>query len=106
MAFTLMFWCLTLSAGWAVLFHYLGEEHARTFAPALFLFKPFAYGLVCVFPALLLGLCTSFLPGLLCARLLLGPDRFREYLFWEEGRAAPGGGYYERISKLLTAVAL
>jgi hypothetical protein len=77
---------LFLGASWAALFHYLGEEHARGFQPAVFLFKPFAYGLICFLPALFLGIFTT-LPVLVgLARLLMGRRRFLEYLFWDEGR--------------------
>jgi hypothetical protein len=31
---------IALGAGWAVLFHHLGEAGARSFGPAVFLFKP------------------------------------------------------------------
>jgi hypothetical protein len=95
-----------LGGCWAALFHYLGEEHARTFRPAVFLFKPFHYGLVCFLPAMLLGICTAVLPGMGLTRLLLGRRRFHEYLFWEEGRMAPWGGYTERALRACSVLAV
>jgi hypothetical protein len=95
-----------LGGGWVVLFHFLGEEHARTFEPAVFLFKPFAYWVVCGLPALLLGTCTSIPPTLLCTRLLLGPGRFREALSWQEGRAIAHGGSLDRDIRMLALLAV
>jgi hypothetical protein len=74
------------AAGWAVLFHFLAEGHARSFAPAVFLFKPFPYGVFCAFPAFYLGICTASPFMGMFARLLLGRRRFLEFLFWDEGR--------------------
>jgi len=96
-----------LGAGWAVLFHYLGEEHARTFEPVLFLFKPFSYGIVCVLPAFMLGICSSMLLALLCTRLLLGRSRFREALSWMEGYVnARSGGSLDRDTRVLAVFAV
>jgi hypothetical protein len=64
----------------------LGEGRARSFSPAVFLFKPFSYGIVCAVPALFLGIFTSILPLGLFVRLVLGRRRYLEYLFWDEGR--------------------
>lgn len=94
-----------LGGGFAVLFHYLGNAHARSFQPTLFLFKPFCYGAVCVLPAFLLGICSSSIPTMLLARLFLGDRRFHEYLFWDEGRIASHGGFQERIIKGFALVA-
>jgi hypothetical protein len=77
---------LALSFGWGVLFHYLGEGRARSFPPAVFLLKPFSYGIVCGVPAVFLGIFTSIPLLVLLARLLIGRRRFLEYLFWDEGR--------------------
>jgi hypothetical protein len=98
---------LALGALWALLFHYLGEARARSFGPAVFLFKPFAYGIVCALPALFLGIFSSPLPGVLFVRLLLGRRRFLEYLFWDEGRLAAGGGATaDGVIRMLTHFAL
>jgi hypothetical protein len=83
---------LLLGGGWAALFHLLGEGRARSFGPAVFLFTPFAYGVVCGLPAVFLGIFTAIPVTALLARLLLGWRRFTEYLFWDEGRLAAGGG--------------
>jgi hypothetical protein len=95
-----------LGGGWAALFDYLGEGHARTFVPAVFVFKPFSYWLVCGLPAGLLGICCSIVPSLWLTRLLLGRSRFHEYLFWEEGRVAPHGGYMERALRGFSCLAV
>lgn len=76
---------LSLGAGFALLFHYLGEQRARSFPPAIFLFKPFSYGIVCGVPALFLGIFCSLPLLTLLARLFMGHRRFLEYLFWDEG---------------------
>jgi hypothetical protein len=88
-----------LGFGWMALFRCLGEAHARTFGPAVFLFVPFHYGMVCCVPGLLLGICSAIVPALGLTRLLLGRRRFREYLFWEEGRLRPRGGHRELCLK-------
>jgi hypothetical protein len=95
-----------LGFGWAALFHYLGEARARSFGPAVFLFKPFHYGLVCFLPGMLLGICSAIVPALGLTRLLLGRQRFREYLFWEEGRLRPHGGYMEWCVKVYAGLAV
>jgi hypothetical protein len=95
-----------LGFGWAALFHYLGEARARSFGPAVFLFKPFHYGLVCFLPGLLLGICSAVVPALGLTRLLLGRRRFHEYLFWEEGRMRPEGGYMEWCLKAYAGLGL
>ncbi len=97
---------LALGVGWAFLLHVLGEAHSRSFGPAVFLFKPFAYGLICVLPAMFLGIFTTLPVLTLLARLLLGRRRFREYLFWDEGRLASGGVRAEGVVRLLTGLAL
>jgi hypothetical protein len=98
---------LALAAAWAVPFHYLGEARARSFGPAVFLFKPFSYGLICVLPAIFLGIFSSFPPLMLLARLLMGRRRFTEYLFWDEGRLAAGRGITpDGVIRLLSHLAL
>ncbi|HWG46410.1 MAG TPA: hypothetical protein VN688_26855 [Gemmataceae bacterium] len=83
---------LALSAAWMVLFDYLGENHARMFQPAVFVFTPFSYGMLSALPAAMLGICTAAPLTFLLMRLVLGRSRFNEYLFWEEGRAEPKWG--------------
>jgi hypothetical protein len=97
---------LSLAIGWAVLFDYLGEQHARTFPPAVFLFKPFSYGIICAVPALFLGIFTSLPLLTLLARLVMGRRRFLEYLFWDEGRLNARGHHVENMIKLLSVLAL
>ncbi len=97
---------LALAAGWAFLLHLLGEEHARTFPPAVFLFKPFAYGIVFAVPAIFLGIFSAIplLAGL--TRLLLGRRRFLEYLYWDEGRLGHQNVHPEALIKMLSFLAL
>ena len=95
---------LALGAGWAVLFEYLGEQRARAFPPAVFLFKPFSYGLVCALPAIFLGIFSTLPLLALLGRLVLGRQRFLEYLFWDEGRL--GARYPDRAIRVLTALAV
>jgi hypothetical protein len=97
---------LTLALGWVVLLHVLGEARARSFGPAVFLFKPFAYGVICVLPGIFLGIFTTLPVLALLARLLLGRRRFREYLFWDEGRLAAGGVPAEGVICLLSHLAI
>ncbi len=87
---------LVLYAVWMRLFDYLGENHARTFQPAVFVFKPFSYGMISSLPAMMLGTCTTMPLLYLFARLLLGRSRFNEYLFWDEGRAEQTMGVFVR----------
>jgi hypothetical protein len=95
---------LLLSVGWGALFHYLGEAHARTFPPAVFLFKPFSYGIICGVPSIFLGIFTSvpLLMGL--SRLFMGRQRFIEHLYWDEGRL--GSEKVEGIIRMLSVLAL
>jgi hypothetical protein len=95
---------LALAFGWAALFHWLGEAHARTFPPGVFLFKPFNYGIIFALPGLFLGIFTSVPLLMLLGRLNLGRRRFLEYLFWDEGRV--GQGKPEQLIKMLTYLAL
>ena len=95
---------LALGVGWAALFQYLGEQHARDFPPAVFLFKPFSYGLVCAVPALFLGILSTLPLLALLGRLILGRQRFLEYLFWDEGRL--GAGSADRVIRLLSGLAV
>jgi hypothetical protein len=95
---------LALGVGWAVLFQYLGEQRARDFPPAVFLFKPFSYGLVCALPAIFLGIFTTLPLLALLGWLVLGRQRFLEYLFWDEGRL--GARYADRAITLLSVLAV
>ena len=97
---------LALGFGWAVVFDYLGEEHARTFPPAVFLFKPFSYGIICAVPGLFLGILSSVPLLMVLARLCMGRRRFLEYLYWDEGRLNARGHSVENMSKLLSVLAL
>ncbi|HEY7154839.1 MAG TPA: hypothetical protein VH575_12830 [Gemmataceae bacterium] len=97
---------LSLAVGWAVLFDYLGEQHTRTFPPAVFLFKPFSYGIICAVPGLFLGIFTSLPLLTLLARLVMGRRRFLEYLFWDEGRLNARGHRVQNMIKLLSVMAL
>lgn len=76
---------LALGFGWAALLHILGEWHAQSFPPSVFLFKPF-YGIVFATPAIFLGIFSAIPLLMLLARLFMGRRRFLEYLFWDEGR--------------------
>jgi hypothetical protein len=97
---------LTLTAGWAILFHYLGEAHARSFPPAEFTFKPSSYGTIMGLPAAFLGIFSALpLVGSL-QRLILGRRRYLEYLHWDEGRFQSGGKSMEGLMLLLLLVAL
>jgi hypothetical protein len=96
---------LALGFGLAVLFHFLGEARARSFGPAVFLFTPL-YGVVCAVPAVFLGILATLPVMTLLTRLLLGRRRFREYLFWDEGRiAARPGVTPDAIIRLLSWLA-
>jgi len=97
---------LALGAGWAYLLHLLGEEHARTFPPAVFLFKPFAYGIVFAVPALFLGIFSSMPVLVGSARLIMGRQRFLEYLYWDEGRVGQEGWSPDAIIGVVSFLAL
>jgi hypothetical protein len=94
-----------LAFGCAVLFHYLGEERARSFAPAVFLFKPFCYGIICAVPCVFLGIFGCVPVLFLLARLVLGRRRFLEYLHWDEGRYG-GPGHLDAGIKMISGLAL
>ena len=76
---------LGLAAGWAFVFHVLGEQHARTFPPGVFVFKPAVYWAMFGVPAVFLGIFSSV--GILepLTRILLG-RRYTEYCHWEQAR--------------------
>ncbi len=97
---------LALGVGWAYLLHVLGEVHARSFPPALFLFKPFAYGIIFAVPSIFLGIFTTLPVMVMLARLLMGRRLFLEYLFWDEGRFNQRLWKVEGILRLLTVLAL
>ena len=97
---------LALGVGWALLFEYLGEQHAHSFPPAVFLIKPFSYGMICGVPSLFLGIFSAILLLALLARLVMGRRRFLEYLFWDEGRLNARGHRVENMLKLLSVLAL
>jgi hypothetical protein len=97
---------LALGAGWAFLLHVLGEEHARSFPPALFLFKPFAYGLIFAVPSIFLGIFTTLPVMMLLLRLVMGRRLFLEYLFWDEGRLNRGALSADGIIRMLSILAL
>jgi len=97
---------LALGAAWALLFQYLGEERARTFEPAVFLFKPFAYGVIFAIPALILGIFSTIPLLVLLSYFLLGRRRFLEFLFWDEGRLSHRGRQPEGIIHILSCLAL
>jgi hypothetical protein len=97
---------LALTLGWAALFHYLGEEHARTFPSGVFLFKPISYGVICALPGLFLGILTAIPSLALLARLVLSKRRFIEYLHWDEGRIDSQGMNPDRLIRLLSVLAL
>ena len=97
---------LALGAGWAFLLHVLGEEHARSFPPALFLFKPFAYGLIFAVPRIFLGIFTTLPVLILLLRLVLGRRLFLEYLFWDEGRLNRGTLNADGLIRMLSILAL
>jgi hypothetical protein len=95
---------LALGLGWAVLFDYLGEARARSFPPAVFLFKPFSYGIVCAVPGLFLGILSALPMMWLLALLLMGRRRFTNYLFWDEGRM--GAGTVDGMMRMMSFLAL
>jgi hypothetical protein len=97
---------IALGAGWAVLFHHLGEAGARSFGPAVFLFKPHPYWLICAVPCLFLGVFSALPLLLLLMRLLLGRRRFIEALFWEEGRLGAEGREVGALLRSLGGFAL
>ena len=97
---------LGLGAGWAALFHLLGEEHARTFPSGVFLFKPFVYGVIFAVPGLFLGILTTIPLLMFLARLVLGKRRFVEYLYWDEGRTAERGMKPEKMIRSFSVLAL
>jgi hypothetical protein len=94
---------LGLGAVWAALLHYLGEQHAQTFGPAVYLFKP-PYWAVCAVPGLFLGIFGTIPLLMLLARLLMGRRRFLEYLHWDEGRL--GAENVDRIVRGFSGLAL
>lgn len=96
---------LALGAGWAALFHYLGELRARGFPPSAFLIKPGIYGLLFAVPCLFLGIFTSIVPVQLLARLVLG-RRYVEYLYHEEGRIAWQGRDPDALVRFLGRLGL
>jgi hypothetical protein len=97
---------LGLGAAWALIFHYLGEQRASSFPPAVFLFKPFSYGIVFGVPAILLGIFTAFPVIMLLGRLVLGRRRFLEYVCWDEGRLQHQGSSPEAMLGMLSFLAL
>jgi hypothetical protein len=78
--------CLACVGGFYLLFDYLGEQRARSFTPAVYLFKPFSYGIICILPAFLVGTLASYPFAMGIFRLFFGPRLLREWLFWDEGR--------------------
>ncbi len=94
---------LALGVGWALLFQYLGELRARSLPGGVFLFTP-VYGLVCAVPAIFLGIFTALPTLMVPIRLFLGPRRFMEYLFWDEGRLGPRRT--ERLLRRFSVLAL
>lgn len=97
---------LALGVGWAFLLHVLAEEHARGFPPALFLFKPFVYGLIFAVPSMFLGIFTILPLMMLLLRLVMGRRLFLEYLFWDEGRLNRGALRADGIIRMLSLLAL
>jgi hypothetical protein len=81
---------LGMGIGWAMLFNYLGDEHARTFPPGVFVFKPAVYWAIFGVPSVFLGIfgCTAILEPL--TRILLG-RRYPEYCYWEQARRGLAG---------------
>jgi hypothetical protein len=92
---------LALAAGWAALFHYLGEEHARTFPAGVSLFKP-EYWVVCALPGIFLGIFTAIPLLMLLFLLVLGKRRFIEYAHWDEGRMESKGMSPDALIQLLS----
>lgn len=76
---------LGLAIGWAVVFDYLGEQHARTFPAGVFVFKPAVYWAVFGVPAIFLGIFSSVAIVEPLTRVLLG-RRYTEYCHWEQAR--------------------
>ncbi len=92
--------------GWAAVFHYLGEEHARTFPSGVFLFKPVDYWVIFALPGLFLGIFTAIPLLLLLTRLMLGKRRFVEFLHWDEGRMESQGTTVDGMIRLVSHLAL
>jgi len=97
---------LSLTVGWAAILHYLGEEHAKTFQPVVFLFKPFQYWLIFALPAFVMGVFTVIPVFVLLIYFSLGCRRFMEYAFWDEGRMASQGTNTELLIRRLDQVAI
>src|SRR6185437_14016757 len=81
---------LGLAIGWALLFNFLGDEHARTFPSGVFVFKPAVYWAIFGVPSVFLGIfcCAAILEPL--TRILLG-RRYPEYCYWEQARRGLAG---------------
>ena len=76
---------LGLAIGWAVVFNFLGEQHARTFPSGVFVFKPAVYWAIFGVPAVFLGIFGSVVIVDPLTRILLG-RRYTEYCHWEQAR--------------------
>lgn len=83
---------LALTLGWATLLHYIAERHAQAFPAGVHLFKLSPNGLIFALPGPFLGILSVAPLLLFLARLLLGRERFVEYLYWEAGRLEAQGG--------------
>jgi hypothetical protein len=96
---------LALAAGWAAVFHFLGEEHARTFPTGVWLSKP-EYWVVFALPGIFLGIFTAIPLLMLLFRLVMGKRRFIEYAHWDEGRMESLGMRPDSLIRLLSHLAV
>jgi hypothetical protein len=104
----LFFFLAFLGVGfaWAMVFNYLGEAHAQTLLPAVFLFRPDNYAALFWLPEMFLGFISAApLLGLL-AYVLLGRRRFLEYLSYDEGRLKHMGLNSDEKFRVLSFIGL
>ncbi len=88
---------LGLAVAWAWLFDLLGDAHARTFPPGVFVFKPAVYWAIFGVPAIFLGIFSSIGIMEVLTRILVG-RRYTEYSHSAQARL--GQVRQQRISRL------
>jgi hypothetical protein len=87
---------LGLAVAWAWVFDLLGEAHARTFPPGVFVFKPAIYWAIFGVPAIFLGIFSSIGVMEVLTRILVG-RRYTEYSHWAQARL--GQARQQRLGK-------
>jgi hypothetical protein len=93
-----------LAALWALVFNFLGNEHAKTFPPGVFVFVP-PFWLIFAVPAIFLGIFSSAAIIEPFTRILLG-RRYGEYRYWEQARLGmQGPAGVERFGRQFTLLA-